>query len=59
MAIDKDVKEIDETAKKPAAKAEPKVEHFEECTHCQGSGLDGEVLCAVCGGSGQVLPSQG
>ncbi len=61
MAVERDMKEMDEDSKKQT-KAEPKLaqeepEHFEDCKNCQGTGLDGEVLCAVCAGSGKALPS--
>lgn len=57
--MEKDVQAIDEAAKKPAEKApEAKpAEHFEDCKNCNGTGLDDDNLCAVCGGSGRVLPS--
>ncbi len=63
MAIEKDVKELDDEVKEPKrAKAEPQLaqeepEHFADCVNCHGTGLDGEVLCAVCAGSGKALPS--
>lgn len=63
MAIEKDVKDIDEAAK-PKAEAKPapklaadKPEHFGPCPDCDGTGLQGDALCASCGGSGQTLSS--
>lgn len=53
MAIDKDMREIDDSVKKPAKKEE----HFVECPDCNGSGLQGDSLCARCSGSGKVLGS--
>jgi len=58
MAIAKDIDELDaKDDKKPVAtkplaveKTEPKT----SCTNCGGTGLDGEVLCATCEGSGLV-----
>ncbi len=66
MAVEKEVKDIDEqaAAKKTEAKPEPELatdkvpEHFADCSNCQGTGLDGDALCAVCAGSGKALPSQ-
>lgn len=61
MAIEKDVKDIDEaaTAKevKPEAKPAPKLatEKFGPCPDCDGTGLQGDALCSTCGGSGQTL----
>ena len=61
MAIEKDVKAIDEDAKpkkgepKLAAEEPKEASSFVDCPECQGTGLDGEVLCANCGGSGKVL----
>jgi len=59
MAIEKDVSEIDKEARKPTIEPEPtnEAEHFDKCPACGGTGLDGDLLCPKCAGSGQAQPS--
>ncbi len=57
MAITKDIEEMDAKDKSKQTKLaveDPAPKAKVACTVCGGTGLDGEVLCKPCEGSGTV-----
>lgn len=54
--IEEDMAELDATAKKqPKLATDKKPSKMGPCPNCNGTGLDGDVLCKNCEGSGNVL----